>query len=176
MLDTLDDMPSALTRLSISLPGVTPSPHPILDALWDGLGLARACGLAAASADPSEWVSRQRNADTIEYLLARELIRTNAACDQSLTLRPVTSPGEARSTAWAATVIQTILDFTNTAQPMAHATADTATHHDDQHHFRTSANLLGELGACWRGERPAYQLHTTDRTSSPWWNHHPHNL
>ncbi|OXM50342.1 hypothetical protein CFP71_28340 [Amycolatopsis thailandensis] len=169
-----DEHSRALTRLMTSLADISPSaPLPVLRAAWDGLGLARACGLAAATAVPAEWDSRQRNAETVEYLLARELTRTDAANSLTLVLQPATRLSETRGTVWAATMIQSILDFTRTAETVAGATADAATEWDDQRSFRACASLFDELGACWRGERPSYQLRITGTSASPWWEVHP---
>ncbi|WP_093976570.1 hypothetical protein [Amycolatopsis alba] len=171
---TPDELPSALARLTTSLPGLSPSvPQLVLHALWDGLGLARACGLAAARTAPAEWNSRQRNAETVEYLLARELARTAAATSRPLSHRSTTAATEARGTTWAAIVVQAILDFAHTAEPLARTTAETAATWDDQRSFAACVSLFSELAACWRGERPAYQLRYTDTRTSPWWNHPP---
>ncbi|MFK0249596.1 hypothetical protein ACIQUM_33270 [Amycolatopsis azurea] len=122
---------------------------------------------------PAEWDSRQRNAETVEYLLARELTRTAAATGLSLSLQSTTPTTDARGTTWAAMLVQAVLDFTHAAEPLARTTAETAADWDDQRSFAACVSLFSELAACWRGERPAYQLRNTDTRSSPCWNHHP---
>ncbi|MDT8913723.1 hypothetical protein [Amycolatopsis sp. PS_44_ISF1] len=86
-----DDTPAALTLLTETLPALDPAATVrIVLTLWQGVGLARACGITAAArrplVTPGCWTRRRRNAEAVEYLLAQQPTRTAAAKDRTLQL------------------------------------------------------------------------------------------
>ncbi|MDT8912375.1 hypothetical protein [Amycolatopsis sp. PS_44_ISF1] len=165
-----DDVPAALTRLAETLPTLDPAAtaHIVLT-LWEGVGLARACGVIAATQEPADppgrWTRRRRNAETVEYLLAQQLTRTAAAKNHQLQLY---TPHPHPRTGHPDTAITAVLAFTDTAGPAAQDAAAAADTWDDRRSLSACTTLTTELAACWRGQRPAYQLRL-DPPAPPWW-------
>ncbi|MDT8913726.1 hypothetical protein [Amycolatopsis sp. PS_44_ISF1] len=166
-----NDVPAALTRLAASLPALDPAATtPVVLALWEGTGLAHACGAIAAAADETQdrWSRRSRNAEAVEHLLARHLTHTTAAAGQNLRLDILPAPAARPGPGDADAAVTAVLAFAGTAGPAAQAAAAAATVWDDRRSLSAWITLTTELAACWRGERPFYRLRP-DTPAPPWW-------
>lgn len=140
--------------------------------VWDGVGLARACGLMAAASDtaraPRGWRRRQANAQTCEYLIARQLNCTAAAAGRGLRLSVLVPAGEVPGPRQAETAAAAVIGFAEAAGPAVLAAAADARVWDDRRGLSACSTLAAELAACWRGERPSYQL-IIEEPAPPWW-------
>ncbi|MFE5565922.1 hypothetical protein ACFQ68_13130 [Amycolatopsis japonica] len=153
----------ALTgRLEHLEPGDTAA---VLGALWDGLALARACGLEAATVLPV-WKTRHANAQSVEYDLAAQLAGAPSLPVERLPL-PARAAVEAdQDTGIAA--MATIKMFIPTAITLARAGGARAEDWHDRRGLLGSVAFLRSLGECWEGFHLSYTLQLP-RIVPPWW-------
>lgn len=137
----------------------------VLGALWDGLVLARECGLYAATVLPL-WKSRQGNAQACEFDIAKQLTR---APSLPVERRPLIArvAAVADEDAGIAAVAE-IKAFIPAAVTLAHAGGAHAQDWPDRTCLLGSIAYLRSLGECWEGRHPSYALRLPHPVP-PWW-------
>jgi len=156
----------ALNTLTGTLGRVDPGDtRAALGALRDGLALARACGLHAATVLPL-WKARHGNAQACEYDIAAQLTRAPSLPDERLPLiASVTATADEDAGVAAVAEIQA---FTPAAITLAHAGGAHAQDWPDRTCLLGSIAYLRSLGECWQGRHPSYALRLPHPVP-PWW-------
>jgi hypothetical protein len=154
---------AALTdRLGQADPGDTAG---VLGLVWDGLALARMCGLEAASAAPV-WKARQGNAQACEYDTAAQLASAPSLPSDRLQL--VMQVSATLDEADATAVVTAIEGFTTAAISVLREAGTQAGAWPDQRGLLGSIAYLRSLGESWSGRHSSYTLQLPARIP-PWW-------
>ncbi|MGM1063089.1 hypothetical protein [Saccharothrix sp. Mg75] len=160
--DTPGDTPAETVTPAL-LGGITEDlrTHPLdapeaLKLVWSGLCAARLLGLRLAATD-GDRRRFQRNAESVEHQLARDLGTSSTFTGTALALPDDDSPCPLAEHE-VDEALDALVEFSSVARRRMLATAPRAARWHDERVLRHDSLVMGELAAAWLGHRTSYRV------------------